>query len=228
MSTPNQALKLPVYVWELPVRIWHWVMAACLVVLWVTGYLVGKPLASVGGEATEHFLMGYIRFVHFSAGFVFTAVLVLRIYWAIVGNKYAREIFLVPLYVFRPSWWRDFFRTVQHYLFILPKADLHIGHNPLAMIAMFAMYVLGSLFLIVTGFALYGEGTGAASFMFKAFSSWVIPLFGQSQDVHTWHRLASWFLLWFTMVHLYFATREDLTSGVTVIGSILNGWRRSK
>ncbi len=26
----------------------------------------------------------------------------------------------------------------------------------------------------------------------------------------------------------YFATREELTSGLTVIGSIVNGWRRVK
>ena len=40
----HPATKLPAYVWEVPVRIWHWVMALCLVVLWTTGYLIGSPL----------------------------------------------------------------------------------------------------------------------------------------------------------------------------------------
>ncbi len=227
MSTPQPALKFPVYVWEVPVRIWHWTMALCMVVLWVTGYFIGSPPASVPGEASDNFLMGYIRFAHFAAAYIFTLMFLMRIYWAIVGNKYAREIFLVPLYMLTPAWWKDFFGVVRHYLFI-SKGEHHAGHNPLAMVAMFAMYVLGTVFMIVTGFALYGEGLGRESWAFKLFSSWVIPLFGQSQDVHTWHHLGAWYVFWFTMVHMYFAIREDLTSGLTVVGSMVNGWRREK
>jgi len=172
--------------------------------------------------------MGYIRFAHFAAGYVFALAFLFRVYWAIVGNKHAREIFLVPLYMLQPSWWRGFFRVVGHYVFIRPKNDWHLGHNQLAMAAMFGMYVLGTVFMIVTGFALYGEGLGRESWAFKAFSSWVIPAFGQSQDVHTWHHLGMWYLVWFTMVHLYFVIREDITSGLTVVSSMISGWRDVK
>ena len=54
------------------------------------------------------------------------------------------------------------------------------------------------------------------------------PLLGQSQGVHTWHHLGMWLLIWFAMAHMYMAVREDLTSGLTIIGSMLNGWRRRK
>jgi Ni/Fe-hydrogenase 1 B-type cytochrome subunit len=80
----------------------------------------------------------------------------------------------------------------------------------------------------VTGFALYGEGLGRESWMYRTFSAWVIPLFGQSQDVHTWHRLGMWLLIWFSMVHMYMAIRDNFTSGLTTIGSMINGWRRDK
>ena len=46
--------------------------------------------------------------------------------------------------------------------------------------------------MVFTGFALYGEGTQAGSWANRLFSSWVIPLMGQSQDVHTWHHLGMW------------------------------------
>jgi Ni/Fe-hydrogenase 1 B-type cytochrome subunit len=221
----HPATKLPAYVWEVPVRLWHWVMVLCMLVLWITGYLIGSPLPSVGGEASDHFLMGYIRFAHFSAAYIFAVVFVFRIYWAIVGNRYAREIFVIPFAALKPAWWREYFGVVRYYLFLKREPGVHVGHNPLAAAAMFGMYVLGSVFMIVTGFALYGEGLGRESWAFKAFSSWVIPLFGQSQDVHTWHHLCAWYLFWFTLVHLYFVIREDLTSGLTVIGSMVNGWR---
>ena len=56
------------YVFEAPVRIWHWLTVLCMAVLMVTGYFIGKPLPSVSGEATYLFYMGYIRLIHFSAG----------------------------------------------------------------------------------------------------------------------------------------------------------------
>lgn len=68
------------YVFEAPVRIWHWLTVLCMAVLMVTGYFIGKPLPSVSGEATYLFYMGYIRLIHFSAGMVFTVVLLMRIY----------------------------------------------------------------------------------------------------------------------------------------------------
>ncbi|STH56781.1 Ni/Fe-hydrogenase 1 b-type cytochrome subunit [Escherichia coli] len=55
------------YVFEAPVRIWHWLTVLCMAVLMVTGYFIGKPLPSVSGEATYLFYMGYIRLIHFSA-----------------------------------------------------------------------------------------------------------------------------------------------------------------
>jgi Ni/Fe-hydrogenase 1 B-type cytochrome subunit len=230
MSTEQQGrdLKFPAYVWQAPVRIWHWTMALAMIVLWGTGYFIGAPLPSVPGEASENYLMGYIRFAHFAAGYVFAIAFLLRIYWAIVGNKYAREIFLVPLYMLNPAWWRGFFRVVGHYAFIRPKNDWHYGHNQLAMAAMFGMYVLGTVFMIVTGFALYGEGTLYGSWAHSLFTSWVIPLIGDSQLVHTWHHLCAWYLFWFTIVHLYFVIREDITSGLTVVSSMISGWRDVK
>jgi Ni/Fe-hydrogenase 1 B-type cytochrome subunit len=230
MSSIAKDPRFPAYVWEAPVRVWHWTMALALVVLAVTGFLVGSPPAAGPGEASENFIFGYVRFAHFAAGYVFTALLVYRVAWAFMGNKHSREIFLVPVRVLTPAFWRETTGVLKHYLFLVrdDQAEHHVGHNPLAMTAMFAMYLLGSLFMIVTGFSLYGEGLGMQSWAYGWFTSWVNPLFGQSQDVHTWHRLGMWYLIWFTMVHMYFATREDLTSGLTVIGSMVNGWRRPK
>jgi Ni/Fe-hydrogenase 1 B-type cytochrome subunit len=203
-------------------------MALAMVVLCVTGYFIGTPLPSVPGEASDSYLMGYIRFAHFAAAYVFTVVLLMRAYWAIVGNQFAREMFLVPVFVFRPSWWRSFFRVLGHYLFIRRENDWHYGHNQLAMAAMFGMYLLGSVFMVVTGFALYGEGTGMGTWQYNLFTSWVMPLMGQSQAVHTWHHLGMWYLVWFTIVHLYFVIREDITSGLTVVSSMISGWRDIK
>ncbi len=79
-----------VYVWELPVRFYHWVNAVCVVALSVTGYLIGTPLAvASASEASYSYWFGIIRFIHFVAAFVFFFNFVFRIYWGFVGNQFA-------------------------------------------------------------------------------------------------------------------------------------------
>ncbi|MGC7980973.1 cytochrome b/b6 domain-containing protein, partial [Salmonella enterica] len=43
------------YIYEAPVRLWHWITALSIVVLAVTGYFIGHPLPSIQGEATFMF-----------------------------------------------------------------------------------------------------------------------------------------------------------------------------
>ena len=148
-----------VYVYEAPVRVWHWINALAITVLCVTGYLIGSPLPSVGGEASDHFLMGYIRFAHFAAGYVFAIGLAGRVYWAFVGNHHAREMVTLPL--LRLAYWREVWAMFTWYLFLRPRPNQYVGHNPLARLMMFVGYFLVSLFMAATGFALYGEGLQA-------------------------------------------------------------------
>ena len=215
-----------VYIYEAPVRIWHWVNALAITVLAVTGYLIGSPLPSVPGEASANFLMGYIRFAHFSAGYVLAVFFLLRLYWAFVGNSHARQIFLPP--VLNKAWWGGVFHEIAWYSFLAKEPRKYTGHNPLATLVMHLMFVWGVIFMIVTGFALYGEGAGMNSWQYSLFSSWVIPLFGQSQDVHTYHHLIMWMIVCFALVHIYAAVREDIMSRQSIISSMISGWRQFK
>ena len=43
------------YVFEAPVRIWHWLTVLCMAVLMVTGYFIGKPLTSRSGDIAATF-----------------------------------------------------------------------------------------------------------------------------------------------------------------------------
>jgi Ni/Fe-hydrogenase 1 B-type cytochrome subunit len=217
------SVQNPVYVYERPVRLWHWVNALALVVLAVTGYLIASPWSVQGGEASEHYLMGYVRFTHFAAGYVLAVGFIGRVYWALVGNQYARELFLPAVH--RADWWDGLWHEIKWYLFLVPEPRKHAGHNPLASMAMFLFYVLGALFMIVTGFALYGEGLGQGSWASRWFG-WVIPLFGQSQDVHTWHHVGMWYLVVFTIIHVYVVVREHRMSRQTVATTMIDGWRR--
>ena len=216
----------PVYVYEKPVRIWHAVNALAILVLAVTGYLIASPLTSpVTGEASDHYIMGTIRFLHFSAGYILAVGLLGRIYWAFVGNEHARALFLPPIH--RPDFWQGVLREIRWYLFLEKVPAKHVGHNPLAALALFGFYVVGAAFMIVTGFALYGEGTGAGSWAWNGFH-WVIASFGGSQNTHSWHHLGMWFMVCFIIIHVYVVVREDKLSRQSMLGTIATGWRTWK
>lgn len=222
--TPAPDVTAPVYVYELPVRLWHWLTALSITLLAVTGFLIGNPAwPLITGEPFNHYLMGDIRVIHFTSAYVLAIGMLVRIYWAFAGNTYAREIFMP--HVWKREWRSSLFRTIRWYLLIERETAKEVGHNPLAQLAMFTMFVLGVLFQIVTGFALYGEGTGPGSWANALFSTWVIPAFGSSQDVHTWHHLGMWYIVIFVMIHVYMAIREDIMSRQTIISTMINGWR---
>jgi len=212
-----------VYVYEAPVRLWHWVNALSIVVLAITGYLIASPLPTVPGEANDHFLMGYIRFAHFAAAYIFAIGFLVRIYWAVVGNHHARQLFYLP--VTDKVWWEGLFREIRWYMFIEKTPHKYIGHNPLGHFFMFFAITVGGIFMLVTGFALYGEGAQAGTWSHTLFSSWVIPLYGQSQDVHTWHHMVAWAIVVFMILHVYTAIREDIMSRQTMVSTIISGHR---
>jgi Ni/Fe-hydrogenase 1 B-type cytochrome subunit len=211
------------YVAQAPVRIWHWLNALSIVGLAITGYLIGSPPNTTQGEASAHFVFGDIRFVHFICAYVFAAGLLVRLYWAFVGNHYAREIFHVP--IFSRAYWRDFVSMLKWYMLISPRPNRYYGHNPLARMMIFLLYFLLSIFMVCSGFAMYGEGDQAGSWANTLFTSWMLPLFGNSQSLHTWHHLGMWVILTFIILHIYAAVREDIMGRQSMMSTMVSGYR---
>ena len=214
-----------VYVYEAPVRLWHWLNALCIVVLAVTGWFIASPLPSVPGEAAKNFWMGYIRFAHFATAYVFAIGFAFRIYWAFVGNHHARQLFKLPF--LNPNFWGDAFYELRWYFFLERQPKKYVGHNPLAQFVMFFFFTLGCFYMIATGFALYGEDKGLGSWPDRVFG-WVIPLAGGSQMVHSLHHLGMWMFFCFVMTHVYAAIREDIMSRQSLISTMISGWRMFK
>ena len=215
-----------IYVYEAPVRLWHWINALAITVLFITGYLIGNPLPTQPGEASSSYLMGYIRLFHFSAAYIFAVGFLGRIYWAFVGNHHARQIFILP--ILDKGWWSEILHEIKWYLFIVKEPKKYVGHNPLAQLAMFLFFTVGAVYMICTGFALYGEAQGINSWTYRLFG-WVISAVGgNSQQVHSWHHMGLWVTVIFVIVHVYAAIREDIMSRQSMISTMISGWRMFK
>src|SRR5271157_4394926 len=140
-----------VYVWELPVRAAHWLVAGSILVLATTGFYIGHPFISVPGPARDHFVTGTIKVVHFYAAIVFTLAVLVRVGWMFVGNRFARWSQFVPKSRGR---WRNGFEMLEFYLSVRREPPPAVGHNALAGIT-YGLVFLFFFTMIGTGLAMH-------------------------------------------------------------------------
>lgn len=209
-----------VYLWEWPIRAMHWTAALSIVVLAVTGLYIGKPYFMTGGEASDHFLMGWMRFLHFAAAALLVMTAIVRIYWLFMGNRYERLPALFPV---RPRDWANLVRMVKFYLMIKPEQAPHyLGHHPLQQLSYTMIYGLAAV-MTITGFALYGQ-SNPGGFIYGA-TNWIGALFGGMPVVRFVHHVGTWGFLIFIPIHVYLAIRADLLERTGVMSSIVSGGR---
>lgn len=209
-----------VYLWHWPIRAMHWIAAACIIVLVVTGFYIGRPYFYTSGIAADQFLMGRFRFAHFAAAAVLVATGILRVYWLFAGNKFERLRALFPV---RGRDWKNMFKVARAYLFIRQEeAPQYLGHNPLQQLSYTGIYVL-ALVQVATGFFMYGLAN-PGGFFFTAFG-WVGSLLGGAQVVRFVHHVTTWFWLMFIPIHVYLSIRADVLHKESTVSSIISGQR---
>jgi len=119
-----------VLVWDLPVRVFHWLLAASFAGAWLTAEQEGW------------------RLLHVTLGCTVLALAVLRLVWGVVGSRHAR----FAAFVRGP-------RAVASYLGGLArgKPQHYLGHNPAGGLAIVALLAL-AITAAATGLATYTLG----------------------------------------------------------------------
>jgi Ni/Fe-hydrogenase 1 B-type cytochrome subunit len=209
----------PVYVWELPVRITHWLIFLSIIVLAATGYYLGHPFIAVNGPPRDHFVMGTVRVIHLYTAIVFTLAVFVRVYWMLAGNRYARWSELVPVTRRRL---RSVWQTMRFYGYVRRNPPLYMGHSGLAGVA-YAIVFLIYFMMIGTGLALYTvyAPTGSPFQLFR----FLIPIFGGLQIVRLVHHIGMWLLLIFVVHHVYSAILFSTSERTGIIGSMFSGYK---
>jgi Ni/Fe-hydrogenase 1 B-type cytochrome subunit len=220
----NGATIERVYVWQLPVRLYHWVNAAAVATLAVTGYMIGRPFTvPVVGEASFSYFFGWVRFIHFVAAFVFFFNFLGRIYWGFAGNRFARWDQFLPLTprLLRRQW-REAVEVMKVDILQAKVQPMEsVGHNALAGWTYFLSF-LAFLFQSVTGFGMYAAMSDA---WLPHLFAWVVPLMGGDFAVRQWHHMMMWFFIVFSMIHVYLVFYHDYVEGRGVISSMAGGWK---
>jgi len=205
------------YVWEVPVRIAHWLIFFSIIVLAATGIYIGHPLFSVPGAARDHFVTGYFKVVHFYAAIVFTLAVLSRVAWMFMGNEYSRWNQFVPITAERR---RNLRRTLAFYSFIRRDPPAAVGHNALA--GMTYCVVFGLYFMMIaTGFALYSAGAALDSPM--RYFRFLIPLLGGLQNARWIHHVGMWLIVAFMIHHVYSVLLMSEIEATGLTESIVSG-----
>lgn len=208
-----------VYVWQVPVRVTHWLIALSIIVLSITGLYIGRPFMTVPGPAGRWFVMGTMKVIHFYAAIVFTCAVIARLIWMFTGNKYARWDKFLSVHRTRQ---KGILPTVLFYSFLREKPPAYVGHNPVA----------GSAYLLVFGLYLLAIGTGLVMHAPSAevgsplrwFAS-LAPLLGGFQIARWIHHVVMWLLLGFMLHHVYSAVLVAAIEKNGTIDSIVSGYK---
>ena len=208
-----------VYIWELPVRLTHWVLFFSILILSATGYYIGHPFISVPGLAKDHFVMGTARAIHLYTAIIFSLAVLVRIYWFFVGNKYAGLLQFIPLTRERLS---SLWDSVLFFCFIKHRPAPYAGHDALAGTAYAALFLL-YLILIATGLALYTVVAATGS-PFQVFD-FLVPLFGGLQIARLIHHVCMWLVLILVIPHIYSVFLWSMVENVGEVDSIFSGYK---
>jgi Ni/Fe-hydrogenase b-type cytochrome subunit len=222
-SAPASALgRLPktelvrTYVWEKPVRISHWLMFFTFLSLSFTGLYMHHPFLLVSGRAS--FLMARMRFVHVVSGFVLIAAIALRIYWFFKGNFWARWSSYIPIH---RKQWEGIGSMLEFYLFMRFDPGHRTGHNPLAALSYFIIYIL-IVVEILTGLFLFSQVLGNP--VLHQATAWMAVLISPP-----YLRLIHYFLTFvffaFVLFHVYASILVSLEEENGLLDSIFSGWK---
>jgi Ni/Fe-hydrogenase 1 B-type cytochrome subunit len=212
--------RVRVYVWDLVVRNTHWVIALAMAVLVATGLFIAHPFGFPGVTASPHFLMGWVRVVHFYTAIFFTLAVLVRIVWFFASPvRYARWKQFIPVQRHRR---RELLNAIKFYSFFRARPPDVIGHNPLAGLSYAGVFIL-YLVMITSGLALYAGSRVPGEYM-RVFD-FLIPLYGGLQSARFIHHLVMWVLILFVTLHVY---ANALTSALEENGevdSIFSGYK---
>jgi len=209
-----------IYVWEIPVRFYHWVNMTCIIVLVITGYFIGNPPAIQSGtEAYANYWFATNRFLHYVFAYLFFFNFLLRIYWAFAGNEFANWKQFLPV---TKKQWHEIFEVLKVDILQLKTWSFESkGHNALASFTYFFMF-LAFVLQCLSGFGMYAA---MSTSWFPQLFAWFIPLVGGDEAARHIHHILMWVFIIFAMIHVYLVVYHDYVERTGVASSMISGWK---
>jgi cytochrome b len=108
-------LRQLILVWDMPVRVFHWLLVICFAGAWLT-------------SESER-----LQMIHYAFGYTACLLVLIRLVWGVIGTRYARfsQFLKSPKVV------------LEHFMAMLRGRPHHdVGHNPAGGLVMIALMLL--------------------------------------------------------------------------------------
>ncbi len=213
-----------VYVWEKPVRFFHWITAFSTTILIITGFVIANPPAiNTNVEATNSFWFGYIRAIHFITAYILIANVMFRIYWAFVGNQFANWRNFIP---YTQKGIKNILHVLKVDIFLMRDKEyklynISIGHNYLAAFSYFIM-TLFFVLQIMTGLSLIAD---TSSWWLPHMFKWVSNMFGGDITTRYIHHILTWLFMAFIVIHVYLVLFHDYVEARGEASAMISGFK---
>jgi Ni/Fe-hydrogenase 1 B-type cytochrome subunit len=223
ITTPTNDFKR-VLVWELPVRLFHWLNALCITVLAITGFIIADPPAIMSSaEASESYWFGTIRVIHFITAYIFLVNALLRIYWAFKGNYYSNWRAFLPL---SKKARQNILHVIKIDVLLQNEEEevyknISVGHNYLASFSYVILFLL-ALVQIFTGFGLYAP---MSAWWLPQLFAWVPDFLGGDVMTRSIHHTSTWLFIIFTLIHVYLVFYHDWLEGRGESSAMISGYK---
>ena len=108
-------VKQAIMVWDMPVRVFHWLLVVCFAGAWLT-------------SESERLAM-----IHYAFGYTACLLVLIRLVWGLIGTRYAR----FSQFLKSPK------AVIGHFMVMLRGQPHHdVGHNPAGGLVMVALMLL--------------------------------------------------------------------------------------
>jgi cytochrome b len=121
-----------ILVWDLPTRLFHWLLAASFAGAWLTA-------------DSERWID-----LHVALGYTFAGLIAFRLVWGFIGTRYAR----FSSFVAGPHAVKRYFLSILSF-----RPERHVGHNPAGGWAVLALLGLGAV-TALAGFLSFNDYGG--------------------------------------------------------------------
>ncbi|MCJ7711582.1 MAG: Ni/Fe-hydrogenase, b-type cytochrome subunit [Chloroflexi bacterium] len=209
----------PIYVWEVPVRVTHWLIVISIVVLSVTGMYIHGPFFVPSSPLEASSQMASVRFWHEIFAIVFSLSVAVRFYWGFVGNSFSSWSQIIPHRRDQFYWLKEMGR---YYSFRRRHPVPYTGHNHLAGLA-YTVVSVGLFAQVLTGLLLFGWIMPAGPF--HVLFGWGNAVPGGLQFVRFMHNLLTFLFLAFAIHHVYSAILVDIEERIGVMSSMFSGYK---
>lgn len=215
---PTRNDRQRIYVRSLPVRVCHWIIFFCFLILVATGMYIAHPYL-YAPTTGDPFVMGTVRFTHFYTAIVFDIAFGAELFMILIGGRYERYDQFIPMSRKR---WRSVVESSKFYLFLRRMPPMTVSHDGLDGIVFVIGFVI-EIVIILTGFAMWSDITSYNSPL--TYLSFLVPLFGGLQTARFIHHVTMWAMIVFVLLHVIRVVAMAAIKRDGTVDSIVSGYR---